>query len=479
MAWPPASRTPRAIAAAATRALSVPLNAFGAQTTMQSGARDACRRMHTHGEESCRACAGQNVPVTSRAGTAGLGVLYVAASTVTPLVLKTTPSDLDIYFWPSAETVVSGHPLLIYSTNLNAIFFNDNGPVGLIPLVPIAALANALGWAGSLAGRAAVTGGVASLFALLLAYQAVRFIAAARGPVRRPLVVACAVLLAPALWIAILDYGHIEQPIEVSMVLLAVTWFLRGRGASTGVALGAAILTRTIAGFCLIPLVLAAFAAHRGRQGVTIGLAAIVTVAAGIAPFFAADAHAAASALVTYRHNLPIAGGSFWILAPQAPWASLVQYGDAYIGAAIAIAIVAVILRRRPSVGTTRTWLIGLITVASCCFPLFAKTVFPYYLFEPYAFAAIWWLARPGSARNWRAVVPLLLTIDVFMVKTALISPSSTWGVVMGLLSSATVAVAVALVIHDLLSSTENASAAHAVLHDHRHGAIATAQDAR
>src|ERR1700686_234393 len=109
--------------------------------------------MRAHGEESHAADGGQNVPVTSRAVTVGLGAVYVAASTVSPLVLKTTPSDLDLYFWPSAESVVAGHPLLIYSTAPHAIFFHENGPVGLIPLVPIAALANVLGWAGTLAGR--------------------------------------------------------------------------------------------------------------------------------------------------------------------------------------------------------------------------------------------------------------------------------------------------------------------------------------
>jgi branched-subunit amino acid transport protein AzlD len=479
MASAPVSRTPRAIAAAAALALSVPLNAFGAQTAMMFGARDVRRRMRDHGEESSAACGGQNVPVTNRAVIAGLGVVYVAASTVTPLVLKTTPSDLDVYFWPSAETIVSGHPLAIYSTTLNAIFFNDNGPVGLIPLVPIAALANALGWAGSLAGRAALTGAVVSLFVLLLAYQAVGYIASARGGVRRPLVVACAVLLAPAVWIAVFDYGHIEQPVELCLVLVAMTSFLSRRDALTGIALGAAMLTRTIAGFCMIPLVLAPLATHRRRQAVTLVCAAVVTVGAGIVPFFVADAQAAAHALVTYRGNLPIGGGTFWIIAQQAPWAGLVQHGDVYLGAAVAIALVAVTLRRKPSVATTHTGLIGLITVASCCFPLFAKSVFPYYLLEPYVFAVMWWLARSGSARNWRAVVPLLLTLDVFVVRAALTSPSSTWGIVASLVSSATVGVALALVTLDLLRSTENVSAAREVLHDHPSRSIATAQDAK
>jgi hypothetical protein len=52
-------------------------------------------------------------PRGRRAGTATLVVLYAAAWVLTSLVLKTTPSDLDLYFWPSAETVAGGHPLHI------------------------------------------------------------------------------------------------------------------------------------------------------------------------------------------------------------------------------------------------------------------------------------------------------------------------------------------------------------------------------
>jgi hypothetical protein len=417
--------------------------------------------------------------VTSRAVTTGLGAVYVAASTVSPLVLKTTPSDLDLYFWPSAQTVLAGHPLLIYSTNPHAIFFNDNGPVGLIPLVPIAALANALGWAGSLAGRAALTGAVVSLFALLLSYQAVRFVATACGGVRQPLVVASAVLLAPALWIAIIDYGHVEQPVELCLILLAVRCILSNRNALSGIALGAAVLTRTVAGFCAIPLVLAPLATRRIRTTGTVVLAAVVTIAVGIAPFFVADGQSTTRSLLTYRDNLPIGGGSFWIIARQTPWAGLIKDGDVYVGAAVAIALVAIMLRRKPSVATTPTGLIGLITVASCSFLLFAKTVFPYYLFEPYVFAAIWWLAHPGSVRNWRAVVPLLLTLDVFIVMAALTSPVSAWGVIASLVSSATVGVAMVLVTLDLLRSTEDAPATQAVVHDHRSQSIAAAQDAK
>ena len=89
-----------------------------------------------------------------------------------------------------------------------------------------------------------------------------------------------------------------------------------------------------------------------------------------------------------------------------------------------------------------------------------------------------WWLARPGSARTWRAVVPGLLTIDVFIVKAASISPFSAWGIVAGITSSATVAIAVALVTFDLLRSPEHA-VDHVVQRVHSPQTRPAAQEAR
>jgi hypothetical protein len=417
--------------------------------------------------------------VTTRAGVAALGAACVVGSTISSLILKTTPSDLDLYFWPSAESVVAGHPLLIYSAGHSAIYYNDNGPLGLIPLVPVAALANALGWAGSLTLRGALTGAVISLVILLLAYQTVRFIAAARGGVRSPLAVACALLLAPALWISVIDYGHVEQPVELCLVLLAITWSLSNRNALTGMALGAAVLTRTIAGFCVIPFLLIPLAARRSRPMGAIALGAAITIGVGLAPFLFADERVAAYSLLTYRNGLPIGGGSFWIIAQQTSWAGLVRAGDVYLGALIAIVLVALILRRNPSVATTHTGLIGLIAIASCCFPLVAKTVFPYYLLEPYVFGAIWWLARPGSALNWRAAVPALLTIDMFIVMLALLSPESAWGIFASVLASAVMGVTIALVTVDLLRSPAVAAQARPVRHEHHSQAIPAVQDAQ
>lgn len=415
----------------------------------------------------------------SRALTAGLGVLYVAASAVVPLVLKTTPSDLDLYFWPPAEAVVAGHPLLIYSLHSHALYQDDNGPLGLLPLVPMAALANALGWAGSLTGRAALSGAVVSLFVLLLAYQSVRFVAAARGGARWPLAIAATVLLAPSLWIAILDYGHVEQPVEVCLVVFAVTCSLRRQNVLSGIALGAAILTRTIAGFCVIPLFLFAVARRRGGAATTIAVATLLTIVVGLAPFLLADARDVAHSLLTYRTGLPIGGGSFWVVARNASWAGIVRAGDVYLGAAVAIALVAIMVWRRRSVGTTHAGLIGLVTVASCCFPLVAKSVFPYYFFEPSLFATLWWLARPGTAVNWRVSVPLILNIDVFIVMAAMTSPFTAAGADESIIASLLVGTAIVLVTADLLREPHGSPAIRAVRERAPARSVPVAQDAQ
>jgi hypothetical protein len=396
----------------------------------------------------------QNAAVGRRAVTAGLALLYVAVWGFASLALKTTPSDLDLYFWPSAQTIVAGHPLLVYASHAHDVYPNANGPLGLVPLVPIVALAHALGWAGNLGARAALADAMTSIFILLLGYQAMRLIAHARGRIEWPLAAACTILLAPAIWIGVIDYGHVEQPVELCLVLLAVSCALSNRWLPSGIALGAAMLTRTTAAFCAIPFVLLPLATRRVTPAMLTVVAAVLTVVVGLLPFVIADEPAVVHSLLTYRSSLPIGGGSFWVLVRQTSWAGLGQHGDIYLAVAAAGALVAGILWRRPAVATTPAGLLGLLTVATACFPLFAKTVFAYYLVEPSVCAAIWWLARRGSARNWRALVPLLLAADVVLAQTETALPIHGWAPVEGVVASVCMAAVVVLVSADLARSS-------------------------
>ncbi len=398
-------------------------------------------------------------PMSWRVITPGLAVLYIVAWALGGLALKTAPSDLDIFFWPSAQTVVAGHPLLIYASRGHELYPNANGPLGLVPLVPVAALANVLGWAADLRTRAALTDTMVAAFALLLAYQSVTLIAVARGALEWRRVAAATILLAPTLWISGLDFGHIEQPVELCLVLLAVRWSLAERQIGSGVAIGAAVLARTTAAVLLIPFLLGLLARRRPAATLVTTVAFAVTVAAGLAPFVIADAPAVVHSLITYRGSLPIGGGSFWIVARDTSLAGIAQHGDVYCAAAVATVITAFALRCRPDLATPTAGLLGLLLIASCTFPLFAKTVFPYYLFEPYVLGVVWWLARPGTARNWRVLVPLLLTADTLLTNIVASGASGVWGDIEGITSSAILAFVVGLVTVDLLRTLPAADA--------------------
>lgn len=388
-----------------------------------------------------------------RAAIGGLAALYIAAWTLASFALKTRPSDLDLYFWPAAETVVRGHPLLIYSAHLRDAYPNANGPFGLVPLLPMAALANAVGWAVNLGARAALAGAASSIVILVLTYQAVRLVAIERRGEGQSAIVACSILLAPALWFGVIDYGHVEQPVELCFAVLAVSCVLRDQSVCAGMALGAEVLARTIAAFSVIPFALLPLAPRRLGPAMVVVAASIATATVVLAPFVLTDEPAVAHSLLGYRGSLPIGGGSFWVLARQTPFAGVGQGGDVYLAVAVACSVVAIIIRRRPATVTSPAGLLGLLTVATACFPLFAKTVYPYYLVEPYVFSALWWLARPGSARNWRVLVPVLLTADVFLAKAGTtLTIGGSW-VAEGLASSAIIAGTAVLISMDLLQS--------------------------
>jgi hypothetical protein len=145
----------------------------------------------------------------------------------------------------------------------------------------------------------------------------------------------------------------------------------------------------------------------------------------------------------------------------------------------VAIALVVLMVWRRPLIGATHAGMFGLVTIASCCVPLFAKTAFPYYLFEPYVFAVLWWLARPATPLSWRFAVPLMLTINVFIVMAATTSPFSAAGAAESVIASVVVCACIALVMLDLLRAPDVSPAIRAVRETPRPRGIPVAQDAQ
>ena len=319
-------------------------------------------------------------------------------------------SDLDLFRWPMAELALRGHPLLVYTVHAG-IWRSDNGPLSLVPLTGVVATLNALGWQADVPLRDAIVMGLFGLFALAFAREAVRAVESARGhPLSRPAVTWSAFLLAPPLWIGMVVYGHAELPLELWLILLTVRQLGRGRTAVAGCLLGLAVLTQTAALLAALPLVLIPLAGRRLRAAaVLLGAAAVVT-AAGLLPFLLADGRDVITSLVTYRGQVPALGGSLWTLFPQAAVATFIQHDDALVFGAVAVALTWLAVRAGGVTVPDSPSVYALMALSTACLPLLAKSVWPYYLVDPCAFATIWWLARAGRVDNWRLCVPVVFS---------------------------------------------------------------------
>jgi hypothetical protein len=177
--------------------------------------------------------------------------------------------------------------------------------------------------------------------------------------------------------------------------------------------------------------------------------AVAVTAAVVIAPFWLADRSDVTYSLLTYRGTLPTVGGSLWVAFAGAPWAGFIQHADALLFAAAALVLSFAVLAARRNRGWTPPRVYGLLAVAAACVPMLAKTSWPYYLLDPYVFAAIWWLCRPARALSWRVSAPLLLAAGGIVL--AAVEPTlplaSGPGAVDGILASAGMALVIALVV--------------------------------
>jgi hypothetical protein len=393
-----------------------------------------------------------------------LALAFMAASAVAVLLFDSSKTDLDVFFWPSAEIAVHGHPLLVYTLRAGP-YPNANGPVSLLPLGLVAAVINALGWQDSMRLRDALTVGVFAVFSLLMAREAVLAIEAGRGVGReargeagrgagrarltRRLLISAVFLLAPPLWVALVGFGHIEEPLELWLILLGVRLLGRGRTIWAGVCLGLAVMTKSVSAVCLIPLLVALLFDRRVRSAAALAGTAVLTAAAVIAPFLLANRSGVVYSLVTYRGELPIVGGSLWVAFLGSAWDGFVRHSDAvlFAGAALVLSVAALAWRPRRGWATPRVY--ALLAVAAACVPMLAKTSWPYYLLDPYVFAAIWWLGRPGRVVNWRLAVPLLLAagdIVLAAIEPTLPLPAGT-GAVVGIAASAGTAVVIALLV--------------------------------
>lgn len=381
--------------------------------------------------------------------------LYILGWAVAPLLGALSRSDLDLFFWPTAQSALHGHFLTAYALQGGNAYPNANGPLGFLPLIPVVALADWLHLPDSTSVHAALGNAVGAVFILLMAREAMRIVAVSRGHVLWRFATPLVFVVGPPILASLGDYGHVEQPLELWLIFIAVRQLLAGSTGAAGIAIGLAILSRTTAALLLIPMTLVLVHHSSGRAIWRWVGGATVTVGLGTLPFLLSDPASVVHSLVTYRASLPIAGGSLWMLVLNTSAAPLVQRVDLLVAAGVAAALSIVILRRRTMGVQPASALLGCVAVAALCFPALAKTAYPYYLAEPWAVCCLWCIARRGALWHWRLIVPVLILADLFVLIRVTSLGFDTAGVIAGVASSLILFIAVAAIVFELTTSAK------------------------
>lgn len=339
--------------------------------------------------------------VWGRLGMGALMAAYVIAWGVGGLLVS-GPTDLDVFFVPAARIALMGAPLKVYSPRYGGIWPNANGPLSLIPLTGVAAIARVLGWLDDPARLHLLVMSAFAIFSLLLAWEGVAAVDRLRGspvPGIWRVLTFGVFTLSPVLWHGVLFYGHIELPIAFWLTLFSVRALAEGRPARAGLGLGLGILTRSMVVIYLIALVVFLLVRWRWRAALVLAAVAVASAGLGLLPFYLADKSDLLYSLVVFRGQLLVGGGSIWGLFLGTPLEALGQHADSiFILAAVALVSAGVGLARRDLSPAGRD-LYGLLALCGLCFPLLIKTLWPYYFLDPYLFIAIWWL---GQAGGWR-----------------------------------------------------------------------------
>lgn len=324
------------------------------------------------------------------------------------------PTDMDLFFWPSARVAVDGQPLLVYTPRGQSDYPNANGPVSLVPLSALGLVLNSLHAFDTQPWRRALALALFSVFLLLMAREAGRAVERIRGQpltgYSRLLALAC-FALGPPLWQSLAGYGHIEQPVELWLLLVAVRWLDERRDLNAGVAFALAVLSRSSAVLLAVPM--SVYAARRGAASlVRFGAATAVSGVAVLAPFLLADPADVIHSLFTYRRSLIVGAGSVWSLAHGTAIEPLVQHWDIVpIGAGVLAANAW--LMTRPG-GLTQGRLFAAMALTSASFAALAKTVWPYYFAEVFIFGTVWAFGRWKTSENPVRLVLLPLAVSTY-----------------------------------------------------------------
>jgi uncharacterized membrane protein len=219
----------------------------------------------------------------------------------------------------------------------------------------------------------------------------------------------------------VLGYGHIEQPMTLWLVLLAVRSLAKGRSASAGISFGLAMLTRSLAALPLIPVGLLLLVRGRWRALAWFAGSAALVVTLGLLPFLLADSTDTIYSLLTHRASLPVGGGSLWQLLVGTPYLWLPQHADVLFVLGLAMLLSLVVIVSRKDLEPSSRDIYGLLALTALTLPLLAKSVWPYYFLDAYVFGAVWWLGQADPLAFGRrligAAIPLIASVGTLLTE--------------------------------------------------------------
>ena len=352
------------------------------------------------------------------------GFGYVAAWGIVGWLYWGPLTDLDFFFLPAVRIALSGHPLLVYAVRFQSVIANDNGPLGLVPITAVAAVVSWLGGGNDTRLLRAVILAALSIFSLLMAWEAVAAIDRLRGAslVGLSRLLAYGIFTAsPILWISVLGYGHVEQPMMLWLVLLAVRTLADDRPATAGITFGLALLTRSLAALPLMPLGLLLLARGRWRALTWLAASAALVVALGLVPFLLADPTDTIYSLVTHRGTLPVGGGSIWQLLVGTPYEWIPRHWDILFVLGLAVLLSLIVIAARKDLEPASRDIYGLLALTALALPLLAKSVWPYYFLDAYVFGAVWWVGQANPLALGRrllgASIPLIAVLGTLLTE--------------------------------------------------------------
>lgn len=308
---------------------------------------------------------------------------------------KVNPTDLDIFFLPAAHIALAGRPLDVYSLRVGSLYPNANGPLGLAPVTLAAWLAQWRGWLADPMLRRMLVFAVCAPFPLLVGWEGARAVDRFGPPLRGATraLLWLPIILSPLLWLDALYYGHIEQSIVVWLALAATRLLADARYLRSGALLGLALLARSDAALIILALGLTLLVWRRWRGALLTTLTAGATLLLGLAPFLLADGHDVIFSLFTFRGALPVGGGDLWSLSAAPMFIAVGQRFDALFTLLFAALLILLAHVAHSNLDLHSPDIYGLLALASLCFALLIKTLWPYYFLESALFATVWALA--------------------------------------------------------------------------------------